>query len=838
MKKNTSIMGRRRRLRLAAILGATALASPFGVTPAYAQAADAQASGEASVDTNTIIVTAQRRAEAVEDVPMSVAVVTPETLNALGVNTLRDLQNVTSGFSLNNSGSYPQPAIRGITTTNSGSYENNVALWVDGLYEITPQILNMDLPNVQSIQVLKGPQGALYGRNATGGAILIDTIDPGNTMVGNIEATYGRFDDRRARGYVAGPLSDKIGFSLAGTYRKTDGYYKKVSPTDPTKTDGRTLGLEQESIRGKIKAELTDDLRATVGYNFTRASDPRGVFFTPTENLTASSQGDWGLGSVIGQAFVLDFKQHEGFLKLEADTGIGTLRSVTGYQHSTLVTTYDSGGISYTPSSVADSKIIDDTWQENVDFTINAIENLDLIVGGTYFHNSERYAPGRANATLVAPAGSPIGTPISSYLLSNERDSQRTKEAWALFVDATFHATDRLSINVGGRYSKETQDIAAQQYNYCTVTAGCAGGVALGGVTSTVYDATNGSTYSKFTPRASIRYEISPRTNIYASYSQGFKAGEWNGVIPANDPTQWKQLGQIGQETVDAFEVGVKGAGRNFRFDLAGFYYKYKDLQVSSVQFVSGVASVLLQNLPKARIYGIEANADYDVTPNFKIRGGATWLNARYGAHAYYQGVGVNPGGTVAVPNSSDPLKAFPNLFIPPLWQDLTGLQMTRAPDFSGYLGFEYNVPKGDGGLKFAANVKYTSSYVVTDPSIWGGETAASYAARLAATPAGQPAPAPVNNAAPGGVLGVDPIGYIGGTAYEGSASVERARQGAYALVNASVTWTDPNDHYYVRVWGNNLTNQTYAVHYRPSSRTYIPIGEPLTFGGTIGYKF
>lgn len=806
-------------VRLVALLCGAAMAAPMWAAPALAQGA------EESGNSNDIVVTAQRRSEKLEEVPMSVAVVTQDTLAAAGINTLRDLQNITSGFQLNNSGSYPQPAIRGVTTTNSGSYENNVALWVDGLYEITPQILNMDLPNVQNIQVLKGPQGALYGRNATGGAILIDTIDPGKEWQGNIEATYGKYNDRRFRGYVAGPLSEKVGVSLAGTYRKTDGYYNKIDPTNTTKTVGHTLGLDQQSVRAKIKAQLTDAFRATLGYNYTRASDPRGVFFTPTENLTAASQGNWGRGAVIGQAFVLDFKQHEGLAKLELDTGIGTLRSVTGYEHSTLVTTYDSAGTTYTPSSVSDSLIIDNTWQENLDYTINAIDKLDLIVGFTYFHNEEHYGPGRGNATLVAPAGSPVGTPISSYILSNERGSQRTKEAWAGFIDATLHVTDRLSINVGGRYSKETQDIAAQQYNYCTVAAGCAGGVAFGGVTSTVYNAANGSTYSKFTPRASIRYEISPRTNIYFSYSQGFKAGEWNGVIPGNDPTTWKTNGQIGQETVDAFEVGIKGASRRLRFDLAGFYYKYKDLQVSSVQFVGGVASVLLQTLPRARIYGVEGNAEYDVTPNLKVRGGFTWLDAKYGAGAYYRGVGVNPVASPAVPNPSNPLASFPNLFIPPLWQDLSGLQMARAPDFSGYLGFEYNIPKGEGGFKIAANVKYTSSYVVTDPSIWGGETDASYQAHKATNPA--PNNQQVFTAA--GALGQP---------YLNQASEQRARQGAYALVNASITWTDPTGHYYVRAWGNNLTNKSYAVHYRPSSRTYVPIGEPLTVGGTIGYKF
>jgi iron complex outermembrane receptor protein len=821
-----------RRAAVAAMLGASALTAPFAAAPALAQDAD-----NAVVDDRAIIVTAQRRAEAVEDVPMTVTVLTQDTLANSGVNSIRDLQNVTSGFSLNQSGTYPQPAIRGVTTTNSGSYENNVALWVDGLYQITPQVLNMDLPNVQNVQVLKGPQGALYGRNATGGAILIDTIDPGDEWNGNLEATYGRFDDRRARGYVSGPLSEGLGISLAGTYRKTDGYYKKVSLTDPTKFDGRTLGLDQQSVRAKIKADLSDSFRATIAYNYTRASDPRGAFFTPFENLTANF-APRKLGEVAGDAFELDFRQHEGSLKLEWDIGIGTLRSVTGYQKSDLVTVFDSdgrysrAGISPT-DSISDSLIREKTWQENVDLTIDAIDGVDLIVGGTWFRNRESFAPGRENVNYSFPNNDPTavaGTPLSAYRKAFAAGYQREKEAYAAFFDATIRLTDALSLNVGGRYSKENQDIHAKKTTFCANPAGCVVGmntVPFGAQTAVVYDANGASTYKKFTPRASIRYEIAPRTNIYASFSQGFKAGEWNGVIPFDDPAAWEDTGEIGQETVDAFEVGIKGASSRVRFDLAGFYYKYKNLQVSSVQFVNGVTGVLLQNIPRATIKGVEGNIDFDVTDNFTVRAGATWLHARYGKGAFYRGTAVNPAGTPAVPNPDDPLKALPNIFIPPAWQDISGMQMVRAPDFTAFAGFEYKVPNGDGGLTFAGNAKYTSSYVVTDASIWGGETNASYLARLALDPNATPDNNQIFNGAG-----------AAGTPYLDRANQQRARQSGYVLVNASVTWTDPSDSYYVRLWGNNLTDKIYKVHYRPSSRTYAPIGEPRTFGVTLGMKF
>jgi iron complex outermembrane receptor protein len=763
---------------------------------------------------------------------MSVAVLPQQTLSNLGVNSVRDLAAVTTGLQVNNSGSYPQPAIRGITTINAGAYENNVALFVDGLYQYTAQVLNMDLPNVQNIQVLKGPQGTLYGRNATGGAILIDTIDPGDAWRGNAEVTYGRFDDTRARGYVAGPLSSTIGVSLAGTHRETDGYYKKASRTTPGEFDGHTFGLKQDSLRAKLKADLTGAFRVTLGYNYMRASDPRGVFFTATENVASPYTGanatrPTGLGEVAGDAFALDLKQHEGSLKLELDTGIGTLRSVTGYTHGKLRTTYDADG-TYNAGSYSDSIIHDKTWQESVDFSVNAIDNLDLIVGGNYYHITTRYDPDYANVAYLAPTGSLPGTPLGDYRKLQEIFFWRTKEAWAAFVDATFHATDRLSINVGGRYSKETQDVAAEKHSFCTVTAGCTVSgalIPLGGITATPYtraSSAQGSRYKKFTPRVSIRYELAPRTNIYASYSQGFRAGEWNSVPPIDgNIALWKTLGQIGQESVDAFEIGFKTANSRMRFDVAGFYYDYNDLQLSYTTFVppTNTAVVSLQSVPKAKVYGIEASLDYEVVENFNVRAGATWLHARYGDGAIFVGSSVNKAGT-GYNTNSDPLKVLPNQSA--VAMDISGMQMARAPDFTAFLGFDYLIPQGDGGIRIAANAKYTDSYVVTNPSIWGGEPLAAYNARKALNP----------NAMPdNGVM-------LAGTAFADRSNDQRARQGGYVLVNASISWADPTDHYYVRLWGNNLTDRTYRVHYNPSSQTYSPIGEPRTYGVTLGYKF
>jgi iron complex outermembrane receptor protein len=779
-----------------------------------------------------IIVTAQRRMEAVEDVPMAIAVVSPETLSNLGINTVRDLQNVTTGFLVNNAGSYPQPSIRGITTINAGAYENNVALFVDGLYQYTPQVLNMDLPNVQNIQVLKGPQGTLYGRNATGGAILIDTIDPSSELVGNVEATYGRFDDRRVRGYVAGPISDRVGFSLGGTYRGTDGYYKEASRTTPGEFDGHALPLKQASVRTKLKFDVTDSFRATLAYNYLRADDPRGVFFTSIENVASPYTGanatrPRGLREVAGDAFELDLKQHEGSLRLELDTDIGSLRSITGYTAGDLTTTFDPDG-SYAATSFSTSVIEDRMWQQTLDFTITAIERMDIVFGGTYYDIDTEYEPDAANVFFLAPSGAPPGTPTSAYNKAQEIFFWRTKKAWAAFADATYRVTDKLSIGIGGRYSKEKQDVAAEKNIYCTIPAGCAGGtVALGQILSTPYTretSADDSTYSKFTPRASIRYEIAPRTNAYASYTKGFRSGEWNAVPPLDNRIDlWKELGQIGQETVDSYEIGLKTTTGRIRAEMAAFYSKYKDLQVSYTTFQPppiNQAVVTLQSVPEAKVRGIEGTLDFEPIDDLNLRVGATYLHARYGDNAVFVGTGVNPAA-MGFNENDDPLKVFRN--VSAVAMDISGKQMARAPDFSAFLGFDYLFRMGDGGVRVAANARYTDSYVVTNPSLWGGEPLTSYAARLAVDP----------NAMP------DNSVLLAGTPYADRSEDQRARQGSFWLLNASITWTDPSDSFYVRLWGNNLTDKLYRVHYNPTtSGTYSPVGEPRTYGVTLGYKF
>ena len=222
--------------------------------------ADAAASDE-------IIVTAQRRSERLVDVPASVAAISGEKLMDSGITRFQDFGQSVAGVQIGVTGPLTQPAIRGITTTIAGTgADNNVGVYIDGFYQASQNQINQDLANLRSVEVLKGPQGTLYGRNATGGAILINTLTPGNDLKGRFTASYGKLADRNLSGYVSIPvLRDVLAFSVTGNFHKNHGYIKDINcfadpvnrtvpgPGTGSTHNCRTAPFESRSVRVKMK---------------------------------------------------------------------------------------------------------------------------------------------------------------------------------------------------------------------------------------------------------------------------------------------------------------------------------------------------------------------------------------------------------------------------------------------------------------------------------------------------------------------------------------------------------------------------------------------------------
>ena len=643
---------------------------------AWAQTADAESP---DADDNAIIVTAQRRAERLVDVPMSITALSGDQLINAGVTSVHDIANVTAGVQINFAGCCTQPAVRGISTLTTGiGFENNVALYVDGFYTPDNVTINSDLANIESVQVLKGPQGTLWGRNATGGAILINTLAPSKELTGKVTATYGRFNDKSISGYLSAPLGEKVAFSVAGYARRGDGYNKFVDATG--KVIGNATPVRQTSIRAKLQMELTDDLKLTWGYNYGLSSDGRGNLFTivgyPAASLPASPPRPSGpFRSGTNRQTDLTGRTNELTAKIELQTGAGTLTSYTGYAVRKTHLAYDFDG-SWVDLNGSEQFWTQKTFQQSLDFNVEGIEHVDLVIGGTYYKD-------KLSTPLQIGYG---GNAVTSLFATTLR-----AESLAGFIDGTYHLSDALSISAGARYTHETKKGAYANFTPAGV--------------ATANFGDNATSFNAFTPRGTIRYEFAPRSSVYASISRGFRSGGFqpNGAI--NDANYLPFL----PEKITAYELGLKVDRPTFTFSGAFFYYDYANLQVGvtipNPAQPNGLISKVI-NAKKAEVYGIDGDISWRPLDGLNVHLGAAWLHGRYKDFANATGTGLDIASGLNVTNQP---------------QNWTGQQMTRAPDYTVNLGIDYTIQDVAGGaLQLGGNLHYTSSFITNSASLYG----------------------------------------------------------------------------------------------------------------------
>jgi iron complex outermembrane receptor protein len=736
-------------------------------TPAFAQS-DAPAAGAAEAsDPNDIIVTAQRRSEKLENVPMAITAVTPETLQKSGVENFTDIGKVASGIQLNYAGSVPGVAIRGITSVISGyTIESNVAIYIDGMYDPQPVTMAADMANVQSVQVLKGPQGTLYGRNATGGAVLVETLGPSRNFTGKVDASYAKYNVATGNAYVAGPLSDTIRFSLSGHIRDGDLYLKKAaklpSGAQTTGTTGKADDFNYLNLRGKLEFDLGENLTALVGVNHSKIDDPRANYFSTYAHAPATVTPVLAYGVVAFNDSHNKYtaSTNEATLRLTLDTGLGTLVSNTGYARRKILVDLDFDG-TYADTVDIKTNYRQKTFQTSLDYNIDAIDRLALNIGGMYYRD-DTLQPVNGFGIFTYSGGT---LTTAAPIVSIQNTNARTR-SWAVYADGTFDLTPKLHLTVGGRYAYDKKQ-------FDSVTRVPSGTV----ISPFLSDSHH---WGQFTPRGVLRYEIFDRTSLYASITRGYRSGAYNpsGTVAGT-------LNPVNPEKITSYEGGFKSVllDNSLRINGSIFQYDYTDLQVTvTVPSPINPAVVVsrIQNAKSAKVTGAEGDIAYSPTQNLTLRGAITLLKGRYGSFTNATGTGVNPATGL---NAGGQI------------QDWTGQQLPRAPKYSGNVGFDYTLPTSIGKFGLTSNLNFTSSYALSNPSVFGP---------------GNPNP-----------------------------SQQRLRQSHYTLISAQISWTDSSDRITATVFGNNLTNKTYRLTYNAGTfGDYSVKAEPITYGVRLGYKF
>lgn len=755
-----------------------ALVAALAVTPVAASAQDA-ADG-------TIVVTAQRRSEAQVDVPITITNISSEALQTANVSDLSDIAKVSPGLRFDSTGGgFVQPSIRGIGTavTTSGGGAN-VGIYIDGFYSPNPLAADFDLLSVENVQVLKGPQGTLFGRNTTGGAILVQTREPstdGHSFEGTL--SYGRFNELEVQALANVALSDRFALTAEGLYKRGDGSKRDY-------LTGFKLGkYENWSTRLSLKAQLTDDVDVLLRWTHSENDDPKG-------NLTANSffDNEFGSGAPFGGipgTFTSDpdliatgsvrefFRSNTDVLQatVRADLGFADFTSYTQFRSEDIDQSFD---LDYSAVNIFQFglPVVDRTWSQEFLLSSKPGGRLQWTAGLFYFQNSDTYI------TFIDSAGYAPGQRVRFG------GSGTTVRSYAAFADATYELTPKLFITAGARFAHDRIDDAFFNTRFLAPTLDLGGGNTFPAPGGRVYlsdfdpGAVDFASGNRVTPRFVVRYKPTEDMSIYASFTQGYKAAILDvGGTCQNSPFI---CSRVKPEKVNAYELGVKHAAGGLSLEASAFYYDYQDLQVSIYR--AGTAELV--NAAKSEIYGLEGQLNYRVSSAFKVMAGASWVHARYKTFGQVLPNGETQGAPLYTrcPAPAGPKYSAAcgpgNTFYVNTDTILRDVPMQRTPEFTGFLGAQYRTPIGGGELALSGNLYYTSSF------------------------------------------------YFG-------PSGTQFRQNGFETLSLRAQWTAPDETYHIALWGDNVTNSRYRTQV-----TYGDFGigsawnDPVTFGIELGVKF
>lgn len=744
-----------------------ALAALLAASPVAAQ--EAPAVDAASEDAgDVIVVTAQKRAENIQDVPISIAAVSGETMETANILTVMDLGRVATNFQSvrsSNTGS-TRIGIRGVGSLANTLIEPSVAVFMDGVYVPRSGAILGAFLDIDGVEVLRGPQGTLFGRNASVGALSIRSALPRNEFSGEVSAEAGSFDRYKLSGHINVPLGENVSARLAAMGQWYDGPWKN-------RFDGNTYGGSDDvAVRGTIKADIGkiewivrgDYVRlkgdGVVNFDF----DPTSVTPARLAFLQAAFSGgpDINLNDrVMNQSVASGLVDKNWGVSSTASldlAGGSTLRLINSYRKWT--NDQLDGDIVFLPVPLATRRSLFDSgsWNHELQFISPEREwlggHFDMVAGLYYFE--EKFALGEQlnmdtqYCNVLVPAG-PGRTACAAYYASTggiaatDQDVYQKVRSIAAYAQGNIYFSDSLTLTLGGRWTNDRK-----RGSYSQVSSPFTQTIRAPEVLT--YP---GLSEGRFTYRVSLNYKPADDVMLFATHSTGYKSGGYNSGGGVPSLSTFDPQGNListrrvfDRETVKNYELGVKSSWLDraltanltlYRMDIAGF----QDRAFDGVSFV-------VRNAGNLRQQGFEFDLVLAPSDRFSVSGSLAYLDSKFTDFANASGLpGI--GGT----------------------QDLTGKPNSFSPAWSGSLGVDWNGDIGSSGLTWAANANVSfisDQYVGT-----------------------------VNDANPQSIAD------------------------GYALLGARLSLGGRDERWSLAVFARNLTN----THYRPLA-VYQPLGAAL----------
>lgn len=695
--------------------GAAVMAiSLAAISPTHAEERGSEIGRVADGD---IIVTAQRRAQSLKDVPVAVSVVSGEMLDQANIKSLEDMAarmpsvRVTSGTITNSI------AIRGVASGANGGFEQSVATFVDGVYRNRSRSTRGAMFDIERVEVLKGPQTTFFGANAIAGALNISTRKPGDDFDYNASAFYTpATGEYNLEAGVDVPAGETFAARVAARVSGSEGYVHNDVTGEDGPHDRSVQG--RLSLRWEPSASFRSDLRVEGSRSRTQNAMPLQLLncapdaaFTMAPTNTCRGYLNRSGGVVDDR---LDYhtstgKNFSNFDYVETawsnslDLGGGTLNSITGYQWQDFTT--QGGSMPFPMPAVGGGDVGFPTYQNEKYRQFSQEIRFQSETGGAFEYMVGAYAAwGKLDfqglvGFRFAPFGgfNPTGTTNAATPISSEIGVDQKDRTLSTFAAATIRPVTGMRINLGARYSNVRKTVtrfasmgSADPY----VTPGSY--VVFDPATQTIIAGILGAniapfvnprrTDDKFMPSVSVQYDVTPDVMVYASYANGFKAGGYSTGANNNE---------FGPESVDAYEIGLKGRflDRRLTFDLALYRSDYTDLQETALQILtSGAVTSVVGNAAGSRAQGVELSTSFRFAPWFTLAADVAYTDSKYTDY-------------------TDAACTIYGLYLSSTCvQDMSGKRRSYAPKWSGNVSAHIVAPLGGGNRLTIDPLMYFSS--------------------------------------------------------------------------------------------------------------------------------
>ena len=652
-----------------------------------------------------IVVTAQKRDESLQDVPISMQVVTGNAISNMEMSDLSVMAQQLPNVSMNMGTVSNNIYMRGVGSGGNGGFEQSVGTFIDGVYRGRSRLSQSLLVDIERVEVLRGPQSIYFGNNSIAGAFSVTTRRPGDTLEGYAKASYEfEGEEPAVEAAVGGPLTDSVGFRIVGRYSDLDGYLKNQN------TGNNEPQIKNEFVRGWLDWDISENWQTSLKAEYSEQKSkapyaaqlvgcpPKEPFAASSACLVAMATGtetrfNDTRSSIPGEQGKLDGSEFVWNVDGTLSNGIG-IASTLAYSEYDYSISADTSGI---PIPFFQYSAPEDYDQTSLELRLTSPDDSRLgYIFGAYFLDSNLKLDDYLVFSLldsVIPVAAPV---LNPYLpLGNAIKLDQQEDQQSVFGAVTWSFTESLSVTAGVRWIDSQKD-ATQSATNVTATNpfGGSDGTEVpdalqplaGAFTATTQHKTKASVSDNDTlPSLTIRYAPSDAVSYYATASQGFKAGGFDAVELTGIPDNLT----YGPETVDAYEVGLKSLlfDNTLSLNLAVFRNDYDDLQQSATQYTDTAAYISVTNVGGLRSQGVELDSTWQINEEWQLTANAAYLDAEYedyenagcsSLQSYYQ-----PEGCV---------------------QDLSGKAPPFSPKYSGSLGLSYDTSITDT-LDFSGNL-------------------------------------------------------------------------------------------------------------------------------------